>query len=205
LKSLTSSNNSINNLVNNINDEFCKSFVDSGTCNEIKEINDCIPFMREISEFEVMKALSNLKRTANPTDDYPIRLLIEISTIISKPLANIYNCSIQNMCFPDIWKVAEVRPIPKVSQPTINELRPISLLPVFSKIFEQLIIQELKPLLVENYGINQFAYRPKSSTTCALLEVQEFVTKHLDDSDCLAVVMCAVDFSKAFDKMDHGL
>jgi hypothetical protein len=205
LKSLTSSHNSINDLVNEINNEFCKSFIDSGVSEEIMKINVCIPFMREISEFEVMKALSTLKRTANPTDDYPIRLLIEISTIISKPLANIYNCCIQNMCFPDIWKIAEVRPIPKVHQPKIDDLRPISLLSVFSKIFEKLIIEELKPLLVENYGINQFAYRPNSSTTCALLEVQEFITKHLDDSDCLAVVMCAVDFSKAFDKMDHAL
>jgi hypothetical protein len=60
------------------------------------------------------------------------------------PLTSIINKCIRNAYFPKLWKIARVSPIPKVENPTSNDqLRPISILPVLSKVFEKLVAGQM--------------------------------------------------------------
>jgi len=63
-------------------------------------------------------------------DGLPNWLLKDFASLISDPLAAIFNASLQEGYLPPIWKAAEVVPVLKVSPPMSiqNDLRPISLL-----------------------------------------------------------------------------
>ena len=51
----------------------------------------------------------------------------------------------------------------------------------------------------------QFAYRKGGNCTNALISIQHQVCKNLDESDCKAVRLFAMDFTKAFDSVKHNL
>ena len=59
--------------------------------------------------------------------------------------------------------------------------------------------------LLRYYDNCQFAYRPKSSTTCALISIHEMLLNFLDDVNVGAVRMIAFDMSRAFDRIPHDM
>jgi hypothetical protein len=132
-----------------------------------------------------------------------------INTLLSRivsVLTHIINFSFENSTFPERWKRAIIKPIPKVCVPiSPNEYRPISLLPAFSKIIEKLVnIQIVKYLtthsLLDPY---QSAYKKNHSTQTALLKLTEDIYDIIDDSGIALLVL--LDFSKAFDTVNHRL
>ena len=56
-----------------------------------------------------------------------------------------------------------------------------------------------------NLSQTQFAYRQGGNCTDALLTIQHHICKFLDDSNCEAVRLFTMDFSKAFDSVKHNL
>ena len=71
-------------------------------------------------------------------------------------LTIIYNRSIFEGVFPDDMKVAKVIPLHKGKSPlTVSNYRPISLLLIFSKIFERLIFDRLNDFVIENKLLTQ--------------------------------------------------
>ena len=50
---------------------------------------------------------------------------------------------------------------------------------------------------------NQYAYKPTGSTNCALIHALDFITSSLDRPGNHFVEAIAIDFSKAFDTVDH--
>ena len=86
-----------------------------------------------------------------------------------------------------------------------DNYRPISLLPIFNKIFEKLICIQLKSFL-EKYKIYvdfQFGFRADHSTVMALTEMIDNIRCLLDSKHY--VIGLFVDFSKAFDTVDHNI
>ena len=63
----------------------------------------------------------------------------------------------------------------------------------------------VKEAVKENISTTQLAYRESRNCTSALLAIQHFIDKHLDNPDCEAVRVFAMDFSKAFDSVRHEL
>ena len=63
----------------------------------------------------------------------------------------------------------------------------------------------MKEAVEENLSTTQFAYRESGNCTSALLAIQHFIDKHIDNPDCEAVRVFAIDFSKAFDSVRHEL
>ena len=63
----------------------------------------------------------------------------------------------------------------------------------------------VKEAVEENLSTTQLAYRESRNCTSALLAIQHFIDKHLDNPDCEAVRVFAMDFSKAFDSVRHEL
>ena len=105
--------------------------------------------------------------------------------------------------FPEKWKTADVVPIPKTPPPHIDNLRPISKLPVCSKVFEKFILDSVKERIIRKCGDDQFGFRPKISTLHAHIAIQEYVTSKLDNPETKDILLISFDMSKAFDKLDH--
>ena len=59
----------------------------------------------------------------------------------------------------------------------------------------------MKEAVEENLSTTQFAYRENGNCTSALLTIQHFINKHLDNPDYEAVRVFVMDFSKAFDSV----
>ena len=79
-------------------------------------------------------------------------------------LTHILNCSVISGLCPDSWKTGTIIPIPKVTNPMkTGELRPISLLPLTSKIIEHLIHSQLSCFIERNNILSKFqnGFRPK--------------------------------------------
>ena len=123
-----------------------------------------------------------------------------------EPLMHILNFSITNGIFPIEMKLAKVIPLHKADGPMIfSNYRPVSVLPVFSKVLESLMFNRLLSFtnncnLLHPY---QFGFRNEHSPELALLYLVDKISNAFDDGKCVPGLF--LDFSKAFDTVDHAI
>ena len=122
---------------------------------------------------------------------------------LAEPLTHLFAISIESGTIPKKWKLAHVVPVPKNKKPTLDTLRPISLLPIFSKLLEKVVLNSVLPSLLRLYGPNQFGFRPSTSTLHAHICIHDHVTRLLDCDEIAGVIMTTYDMSKAFDTLSH--
>ena len=108
--------------------------------------------------------------------------------------------------FPTAWKIAEVIPIHKDGdheQPNNN--RPISLLPVLSKICERIALNQLTSYLTVNRRLSahQSGNKAWHSTKTSLINSTDSILKAIDPRKVTAVIL--LDMSKAFDSINHEI
>lgn len=120
-------------------------------------------------------------------------------------LTTLINASFRLKYVPDLWKVSEVIMIPKPGKPLheAGSYRPISLLPVLSKLFEKLLLKRLKPIL-ENKNLipeHQFGFREKHSTIEQVHRITNIIEKALEEKKVCSTVF--LDVAQAFDKVWH--
>ena len=160
-----------------------------------------------ISSEDVYKKLSNLKRAkASGPDNLPSWVLKEFAMELSAPVADIFNASIQERAVPASWKEADVIPIQKTDQvkEIENDLRPISLTSILSKTMEDFVADWIMSQIRHLVDRQQFGSLAGLSTTHALLSFFHHLYKTTDELDqCVRVLL--LDFSKAFDKIDHHI
>ena len=124
-----------------------------------------------VTDIQVLKYLRNLKRKcATGLDDLPASYLKDIAYVIAKPLSHVINLSLASGIVPNDLKSARVTPIFKSGDAhNFENYRPISILPVISKIFEKCVHVQLMKYLESNHLLasNQFGYRSKRSTELA--------------------------------------
>ena len=138
----------------------------------------------------------------------PVCLQKPIKTCISFPLQLIYNLSFSSGCVPGHFKLANVIPIHKKDSVTcMNNYRPISLLSIFNKILEKLVHKRLVNFIDKHntlYVIQfSFSHREKHSTMHATLLITDKIQTAVEDG----LFSCGIflDFSKAFDTVDHSI
>lgn len=134
----------------------------------------------------VVNSLSNSNSTG--FDGYKTKILKNIITQIAVPLSDIFNISFQNGIFPEKLKYAKVTPIHKADDKhVINNYRPISILPVFSKILEKLMYARLKTFLDKHKIINdnQYGFRENHSTYMALINMVDQISNQMDKKKIL--------------------
>ena len=132
-----------------------------------------------------------------------IRMIKLCGNSICKPLT-IFNECLNEGKFPPDWKIAHVVPIHKKGDKQfLKNHRPISLLPIWSTIFEHLIYNESFTFFIDNNLIfpNQSGSRPGYSCVNQLIAVTHEIYKSFDDE--LEVRGVFLDISKAFDKVWH--
>ena len=173
--------------------------------NSIEAIPSSIDWNPVIEVHAVQQLLMKLKAKKSPgSDGLPPRLLSLISEEIAGPLAHLIALSIETSTVPKLWKIANIKAVPKSRPARLDNLRAISLLPAFSKILETVVVDSLKADLIRSYGSNQFGFRPRTSTTHAHIHFHDFLTRMLDRPDCIACAVISFDMNKAFDRLLHS-
>lgn len=166
----------------------------------LSNFSDCF------SIFEVNYVLSTLKRKSCGPDGLPYWIFRNSSVTLSPVITYLFNWSVNVSCVPPCLKNAFVTPVPKTSRPThVSDYRPISLLPILSKVLEKLVLKHLiLPFVRRRLKSLQFAYVPGAGvgTSCSLTLLYDRVLNFLDTSGAVRVL--SIDFSKAFDKILHS-
>ena len=116
------------------------------------------------------------------------------------------NLSITTGIFPNSWKIDKVTPIFKEDAKTDpNNYRPISILPVVSKLIERIVFKQLYEYLNSNHLLteSQSGFRPTFSTETALLEMTNEWLWNIDSEHLYGVIF--LDLKKPFDTVDHAI
>ena len=150
---------------------------------------------------KVEQQLKSVKRNkATALDDLPPGLIKDSAELISAALAHLINFSLKTGIFLTERKTAKVIPTHKS-----NSYRPISVLPVISKIIEKIIYHPLTTFLDKCQLITNFQYgfRPKLSTEYATTILLDSIRDNVNKGRLVGAIF--VDLSKAFDTVSHAM
>ena len=145
----------------------------------------------------------SLKNGAAGYDDISAYKLKSCIQFVSEPLGYLCNRSLIEGFFPRELKLANVVPLFKSGDPMLfTNYRPVSLLSVISKVFENVMYTRLLNF-IDTYNIlinNQFGFRKSHSSYMALMALTNEISNAMENGD--HVVGIFLDFSKAFDTVD---
>ena len=164
-------------------------------------------FLAPVTLIEVNDLISilNPSKSVGP-NSIPIKLLRIIGLSFSPLLALLVNQSFQSGIFPDKLKIAKVISLFKIGNPELpSNYRPISLLPVFSKIFEKLMYRRLYKFLEIHkvlYSL-QFGFQENHSIDHAPMSLTEAIRNTLDNKRLGCGIF--IDLQKAFDTVNHRI
>ena len=155
----------------------------------------------------VKKMISELKSKSSFGHDGVSSILLKhLTPEIFKLLTCIINQSLMTGIFPDSLKIAKISPIYKKEDPHIpDNYRPISLLPVISKVFEKVAFKQVYEYFNDNKLLykSQYGFRKRHSTELAGLELNDKIVNYLDQGQLPLCIF--LDLSKAFDTIDHDI
>lgn len=140
---------------------------------------------------------------ANNLQIKPIKHVLQFIVL---PLVHIYNLILETAVFPDAMKHAKISVIYKGGdRNTASNYRPISVLPVFSKGIEKLIFARMTEFFNKKSVLtdSQYGFRKDRSTEMALLTLKEYVLQSFENN--YYTVGIFIDFSKAFDSLNHEI
>ena len=151
---------------------------------------------------KLIQAISANKATG--IDGLSARLVKIAAPAIAPSLTKLMNICITTGVFPSAWKVARITPLHK-SGDKLNKTnyRPISVLPILSKVLERHIYNSIYSFLKDNNVLYQFqsGFRHYHSTETALINIHDRLINNLDNN-CINGIIFA-DFEKAFDLVDY--
>ena len=96
-------------------------------------------------------------------------------------------------------------PIPKSEKPqSEDDVRIISLTSFFSKVLESFVVDWLRLYIGKLLDPKQFGGNKGDSTSHYMIELINFILYSQDFTEPVAVVLCTIDFAKAFNRIDHN-
>ena len=177
---------------------FCDYFLNSNAAKFV---------FKSINAEQVREAIGKLKTSKSYGDDgissYFLKLAIPF---IEDSLVYSFNTSLETSQFPDPWKIARVSPIFKDGDRTEkSNYRPISVLPVVSRLFEKPVCNQLYQYLNDKCFItsSQSGLRELDSTVTCLLKTTDDWYSGMDTKNLAGMVI--VDMKNAFDTVDHQI
>ena len=158
-----------------------------------------------VTEEEINDVIVNLDpNKASGPDSISNKMIKQVARAISKPLCILFNRSLREGIFPDIWKLGNLVPLFKKGDRSISSnYRPVSLLSNIGKIQERIVFKHMYNHLASNNLLFKYqsGFRPGHSTTFQLIDIFHHICQSFDEKQYSCMVLC--DISKAFDKVWH--
>lgn len=173
---------------------------------ETQNQEDDIPFLKTTTN-EIYKIIKNLNnKKSSGYDKIDGKLIKNLPNKMIRFIAILINAVFRLNHFPAQWKVAQIIMILKPGKPpdSVTSYRPISLLPVMSKICEKTILSRLYPTILEKKIIpnHQFGFRNKHSTIEQVNRLTTEIKKIFEAKSYGTAVF--LDVAQAFDKVWHN-
>lgn len=164
-------------------------------------------FIEPVDTNEILNIIKDLKnKKSTGFDNISVDFVKKVALSISTVLVHIINLSLTNGVFPDKLKISTVVPIFKKAQSCkIDNIRPISLLSIFSKIIEKVMRKRLVKYLdnINFFNHSQFGFRKGMGTEDALLSVTDKIYNNFNTNTKTTGLF--IDFKTAFDLVDHNI
>ena len=187
------------------------AFDSNGQSNE--DMSECSShqefYFRPVTEQETLKIVMALPSNKAPGADKVTARILKASVPVTLPLlTNLINCSFRSGIFAESWRLAEVVPCIKDKEGDRDDpsnSRPISLLPITSKVCERAAHSQLVRFLQDHSIIHPFqsGNRKSHSTESALIYFTDEILKNMDGKHISVVVL--LDMTKAFDSIRHDI
>ena len=160
-----------------------------------------------ITESKIIDCLKNItSNKASGICNISARMLKLAAPIIASSIAKLINYSFVTSVFPQRWKTAKVTPLFKGGDPeNVNNYRPISVLPVLTKVIERHVHDSLYSYLCVNNLIysKQSGFRKRHGTETAFIGIMDELLFNLDSDRVSGMIL--IDYCKAFDMVDHSI
>lgn len=167
--------------------------------NSLSELKPC-------SEVEINTIINNLdSNSSTGIDGISTKSLKCMKSLILDNLTTCFNKLLADGKFPESLKVAKVTPIYKSGNKTDpSNYRPISVLPVISKVLEKILYSRLDAYLASINFISsrQYGFRPQSNTLSATVDLVTKIKYNIDQKKI--VLGLFIDLKKAFDTVSHS-
>ena len=165
-------------------------------------------YIRLLTVDEVIATVRALPDKSCVLDPLPTAQLKAVVDIVAPFVTELFNRSLSSGSVPEVFKSAYITPRLKktdMDPADVRSYRPISNLPVVSKLLERLVARQLLAHLNKCSLLPrlQSAYRAFHSTETAVLKVLSDMLLAIDAGDLSALVL--LDLSAAFDTVDHDI
>ena len=161
-------------------------------------------FIGEKEIISLIKALPTQK--SSQVKNISTTYLIDALLATHFEFSHIINESLSTSKMPSSWKIGTITPVPKRSlSKKVSDFRAILCLPTPSKIIERAAYNQIVYHL-ETHGLldnRQHGFRRNHSTSTAIFTLIQYIYKKLDTRKYVACIY--VDYSKAFDTLDHKI
>jgi hypothetical protein len=179
----------------------------------LKVINDRIRINRDhncfifrfVTEREVTKLINSLSsKKASGYDEIPAQFIKKLRHKLARPLTALINRCILENTFPSGMKKANITPLfKKKDKLNKDNYRSVNLLPILSKIMERALYNQIYEYMTPLFHKYLSGFRKGHSCQDVLIRMTEDWREALDKGFKVGVI--AIDLSKAFDCMPHGL
>ena len=171
---------------------------------KVQAVNSVFKF-RDTTTDEIKKIIKNLDpNKSEPENDLPAKIIKQYSDLFAECFSKSINHSFRTGIFPNISKSAIVSPVHKKnSKNDKTNYRPISILPVISKIYERVYHNQISEYFEQFFDEQQCGFRKGYSTQTSLLPLEELWKLANDKREVFGALL--IDLSKAFDCMSHEL
>ena len=176
-------------------------------CNDFQgflknRINSSVNFS-PTTKSEIESIIKDFKN--DRASDISIYILKKCASDISRKLSTFFNNFMEEGIFPEVLETGKITPIYNKDAPQkFGNYRPVSVLPIFSKIFEKIIYSRLYSFLTTMNVIyeNQFGFRNNHSTSNAINYSINKILGEIEEKR--HVIGIFIDLSKAFNTLNHN-
>ena len=186
------------------NDTYNNTYVNNRNNNVF---NQYTIFLNPCTEQEVIKNIQHLKNTRSVGfDDISTHILKKCSHLISPILCYLINQSFVQGKFPTSLKQSVVKPLYKKGDKNkLENYRPITLVPIFSKVFERIMHDRISSFLnkFDIISESQNGFQKGKTTSLACFSLIKHITENIDNR--IPVITMCFDMTKAFDHVSHRI